>query len=152
MFNYMTRQMVAQQSMTYAGQELEPGDSFYATPDDERYFTRNGRARTAGAPQEPRRFVPAVAPIGETSTVVAVLVPDGAKSAPSASAAVEAAADPVTAAAPAHTVAAESAQVSDDKTAAKATDDTATAAAANRPAPATRARTRLLTSAGEAPN
>jgi len=139
MINYMTRHLVAQRAMTYAGQDLEPGDSFYATPDDERYFTRNGSARPAGPVSAPRQFVPAAAPIGETSTVVPVLVLDGANAGASA---------------PTDPAAAQSAQVSDNKAAGEPNGAAAADAASSRPAPAPapRARTRLLTAAGEASN
>lgn len=143
MLNYMTRHLVAQRAMTYAGQELEPGDLFFATPDDERYFTRNGSARPARGAPAPRQFVPAAAPIGETSTVVAALVLDPANAGAAASAAASAP-DAVT-----QTAAAESAQVPDDKASAKPVDQAAPkAAAAARPAQAPRARTRLLTATG----
>lgn len=143
MITYMTRHLIAQRAMTYAGQDLEPGDSFYATPDDERYFTRNGSARPAGPPvAAPRQFVPAAAPIGETSTLVPVLVLDGANagaSTPANAAAPEAGADPAA-----------------TETAAQATgDDKAvdnTPSAADRPAPATRGRNRQPAPTGEASN
>lgn len=142
MLNYMTRHLVALRAMPYAGQDLEPGDSFYATPDDERYFTRNGSARPAGGAPAPRQFVPAAAPIGETSTVVAALVLDPANA--GASASVAAAPD----AAP-QTAAAESSQVPDDKASAKPVDQAAPDVAATaRPAQAARTRTRLLTATG----
>lgn len=141
MINYMTRHLVAQRAMTYAGQDLEPGDSFYATPDDERYFTRNGSARPAGPPvAAPRQFVPAAAPIGETSTLVPVLVLEAANAGadtPSVPAAQDTAAQPA-------------ADTPSGDQVAK-TEPTA-ATTPERPAPATRARTRLLTSAGEASN
>ena len=154
MINYMTRHMVAVQAMAYAGQELMPGDSFFATPDDEGYFTRNGRARPAGPAQQPRRFVPVSAPIGETATLVPVLVLDlanagAAASAGAAEAAASASADQAAAEKPAPSAPAEAVQAQAD-TAAKPTDEAAPAAAAGRPAQAARARTRLLTSTGDA--
>jgi hypothetical protein len=149
MITYMTRHMIALQGMTYAGQDLMPGDSFYATPDDEGYFVRNGRAKPAGVTQEPRRFVPSVAPIGETSTVVAVLVPDTASAADPAQVAAAAPEKQVATDAPPQGAPAESAQAPADN--AKAADEPA-APAATRPAPAARSRTRLLTGTGEASN
>lgn len=59
MYEYMTRRMVARKVMTYAGQELDVGDEFIATPDDAGYLTRSGRA--VDAPPAP--VAPAVAPV-----------------------------------------------------------------------------------------
>lgn len=50
MFEYMTRHMVAKRPMTYAGQDLQPGDPFVATPDDEGYFVRTNRAESIAEP------------------------------------------------------------------------------------------------------
>lgn len=150
MITYMTRQMIAQQAMTYASQDLQPGDTFFATPDDERYFTRSGRARPAGPQPAPRQFVPVAAPIGETNTVVAVLVQDTAT--------------PATAPAPAKDVAAAGAEPAAPDTAAQTTAQTAAdkpsgdevaqtaPSAAERPAPATRGRNRQPAPTGEASN
>ena len=149
MITYMTRHLVAQRAMTYAGQDLEPGDSFYATPDDERYFTRNGSARPAGPPvAAPRQFVPAAAPIGETSTLVPVLVLEATNAGadtPSVPAAQDTAAQPA-----ADTPSGD--QVAKTEPSAVTRPEPSAAATPERPAPATRARTRLLTSAGEASN
>lgn len=47
MHEYMTRHMVALIAMTYAQQELNPGDPFRATPIDGDYLARNRRAKDA---------------------------------------------------------------------------------------------------------
>lgn len=59
MYEYMTRRMVARKVMTYAGQDLDVGDEFIATPDDAGYLTRSGRAVDA----LPAPVAPAVAPV-----------------------------------------------------------------------------------------
>jgi hypothetical protein len=40
MYEYMNRAMVALKPMTYAGNDIKPGDTFTATPDDAGYLTR----------------------------------------------------------------------------------------------------------------
>lgn len=73
MFEYMTRHMVARQPITYAGQELVPGDLFYATPDDAGYFQRHGRADPAPAPAAKPAATPA--PVVQMPAAIAAPVP-----------------------------------------------------------------------------
>lgn len=61
MHEYMTRHMVALQPMTYADMIYEVGDLFLATPVDEPYLTRAGRARPAAA-ADMQAAAPVVAP------------------------------------------------------------------------------------------
>lgn len=45
--NYQTRNMTAARPMRYDRVELQPGESFVATPVDARYLIRTGRAKFA---------------------------------------------------------------------------------------------------------
>lgn len=62
MYEFMTRPMVAMVAFTYADIALEPGEEFMATPNDEPYLARTGKARTLhekpAAPEEPAQAAP----------------------------------------------------------------------------------------------
>ena len=58
--HYMNRQLVAAAAFRHEGQNLQPGDSFYASPVDADYLVRKGTARDA-QPQVGKPIVPKVA-------------------------------------------------------------------------------------------
>lgn len=78
MHQYMTRAMVARKPMLYAGQEMQPGDGFMATPVDSEYFIRSGWAQDA--PTKPVRVEDQRGqPIGlGVAQVPATMIPDEA--------------------------------------------------------------------------
>jgi hypothetical protein len=82
MYEYMTRAMVARKPITYATQDLQPGDEFYATPVDADYFVKCGRAEDLVLPAATVEVAPVVVapviiaePVIEAAPVVAEEAP-----------------------------------------------------------------------------
>lgn len=75
MYEYMTRAMVARKPITYATQDLQPGDEFYATPVDADYFVKCGRAEDLVLPESTVEVSPVVvAPAAIAEHVIEQLV------------------------------------------------------------------------------
>jgi hypothetical protein len=86
MMDYMTRHLVADTAFRHEGQQLQPGDRFFASGVDAGYLTRHGRAHDAppdklpAAAAEPASSSPAqpaqaTAPESQQSTAQATAPP-----------------------------------------------------------------------------
>ena len=73
--NYLNRRMVALVAMPYMGEDLQPGDHFFATDTDAPYLQRCGRANNA-APPPPHPIVDSRAPARRVHRRLTVAAPE----------------------------------------------------------------------------